>query len=225
MSVFQESTLTTLTTNLPSYAPSLQPMSILPSCLKTKTNPTNPKTLPRFCKSLGFCLSPTPSSSSFSRGAWASSLPCHPLRKLSGSNAQYSTNSGLEAVTATLASCPVALLLLTIFSLGKIVSSASQVSFSCRFFSALFQEILALLGGIWARIPHYPFRGMDISRSLPIRKSKLPIGSPHSFLNSWPLWEIRRNPRLNWAKAPLKRSVSARKLQSQRWNYYQCNKI
>lgn len=87
MSVFQERTLTALTRNFPSLLHRLQPIGILPSsCLKIKPNRAHPKMLPCFRKSLG--LLPLPSSG-FSRGACASSQPCHPLEKFSSSNAQY----------------------------------------------------------------------------------------------------------------------------------------
>ena len=137
MSVFQERTLTVLTTNFPSLLHRLQPISILPSsCLKVKPKPAHPEAprLPAFAHP----------------GAPASA----PLRLLKRSLCLLAALSSLRGVqrlwcpvstaaagrgTAALVSHPEALQLLTVF-LDDILCSASRVA-------SLLQDLLCSLPG------------------------------------------------------------------------------
>ena len=144
MSVFQERTLTVLTTNFPSLLHRLQPISILPSsCLKMKPKPAHPETprLPAFAHP-GAPASPP---SDFSRGACASSQPCRPSGEFSGSDAQYPLQllaGGRRPLCPTPRRC-------SCWPSSWMTSSALLLGWhlSFRIFSAPFQEILPLLRG------------------------------------------------------------------------------
>lgn len=97
---FRKSKLATWTTKPPLSAPSLQPISILPSpSLLYKLTKSILKCFFAFANPQAFSL-----SMSFSRGACASSLLCHSLMKHSGADAHRSTKTaGQETHTTTLA--------------------------------------------------------------------------------------------------------------------------
>lgn len=179
-----------LLTKLPLFASSLQPISILPSsCLKTKTNQTNPKTLLCLCKCLVFHLSLTPFSSSFSRGACASSPPHHPLTKQWLDTITTLKLLILRQSLPPLHSLPSGTAATIIFSLDKLLSLAFQVSpvlgssegslLSSRK-SWHFSE-----GGIQMRISSLPFQRYRYEPGSIYQEIKMPTGTPiHSLISS-----------------------------------------
>lgn len=184
--------LTTWTTKPPLFAPTFQPISILPSpTLKIKANHINPKMLLCLCWCLGFLLSPLPSSSSFWRGVCASSLPCYSIMRHRGSNAHHPDKMLVRRESLPPShSLPCGTANADHFLCGQ-SSLPCLLGVICPVTSPL-QVLFCFLPGNPGTpqkeesdlgFPHYSFRGPDMNLGQSIKELKLPKATPHSFFN------------------------------------------